>query len=214
MLTEQQRQAVENFDDNILLLARAGSGKTFTVANKIAEGIRRGISPERMLCLTFTVKAAEELRDEAEKFCGDKGVKVYTVHGFCHHILKEYAKASGEFRVPDVADEVDSGEIIKSLLFSATEKGDYSPPDGVSPLPDKQLYKIFSAIKHRRDELGFDKFSIGGYSAATDSLFKESKFKELFSTKKFSAKITDYDLIDLLKTKADEYAAKYDEILR
>ena len=66
MFTAEQSYVIYQNSKNVLLLARAGSGKTFTVANKIAESIKNGLKPEEVLCLTFTVKGAEELKEDVE----------------------------------------------------------------------------------------------------------------------------------------------------
>ena len=71
MLSEMQAKAVKEFDRNVLMLARAGTGKTYTVAQKIVEADKLGIDADKILCLTFTVKAADELKDEIKKSCGD-----------------------------------------------------------------------------------------------------------------------------------------------
>ena len=117
MFTDEQKKVIFNNSDNILLLACAGSGKTFTIAHKIAEEIKSGVSPEEILCLTFTVKGAEELKDDVQKYCGASGVNVFTIHSFCYYVIKEYYKDSGALKEPHVADEVDVGEILYKMLI-------------------------------------------------------------------------------------------------
>ena len=97
MLSEMQAKAVNEFNKNILLLARAGTGKTFTVAQKIVKAESLGIKAEEILCLTFTVKAAEELREDIMKYCGDFHPEVFTIHGFCYRLMREYGRKTGRF---------------------------------------------------------------------------------------------------------------------
>ena len=90
MLSAEQKRAVDIFDKNSLLLAPAGTGKTFTLAHKVAEAIKRGIKPEEILLLTFTVKARDEIKEDVFTYAGERAVNAYTVHGFCFDIIKNY----------------------------------------------------------------------------------------------------------------------------
>ena len=84
-LNKEQRQAVEELEANILLLAPAGTGKTNTLACRIAHIIAENRAlPEEILCLTFTNKACREMRERVEARAGDNGsrVMVKTFHGF------------------------------------------------------------------------------------------------------------------------------------
>ncbi|MDY2879876.1 MAG: ATP-dependent helicase [Candidatus Borkfalkiaceae bacterium] len=214
--TEEQRAVIEDFDRNVLLLARAGTGKTYTIANKIAEAIRRGFCRgEEVLCVTFTVKAAEELREDVDAFCGEKsGAEVCTIHGFCFSLVKAYGKMTGEFRDPSVADEVDAGETLASLLLSYAERGEYKAPDGSPLLPEKQLARVATAVKHRRNELGYGYFDRGGYGEAIADLFRDGSFDELFTVKKKGVRVTDYSFRELLRAKGERFFSDYASILR
>ena len=214
MLTDEQKKAAYNFTDNILLLARAGSGKTFTVAQKISEALKRGYSPESILCVTFTVKAAEEIKNAVEKYSGGVSVDVFTIHGFCYRIIKEFARQTKSIKEPTIADEIDAGEMFYSLLVEAKERGDYDFDEEEPLLSERAYSKILSAVKHERDRLGYDFFTSGGYQEAIDELMGKEEFKELFSAKKHGVKLTDYKLIDLFKRKGGRYLEEYDRTLR
>lgn len=114
-LSEEQKKAVETFDRNVLLLASAGTGKTFTLANKVAEGIKRGIKPEEILLLTFTVKARDEIKDDVLSYAGETAVNAFTVHGFCYELIKEYGYKTRAENLISVIDETDAGELQKRL---------------------------------------------------------------------------------------------------
>jgi DNA helicase-2/ATP-dependent DNA helicase PcrA len=122
MFTDEQKKVIFNNSDNILLLACAGSGKTFTVANKIAEEIKSGVSPEEILCLTFTVKGAEELKDAVQKYCGASGVNVFTIHSFCYYVIKEYYRIAERLKNRTLRTKLTLAKFcIKCLLtFLAT----------------------------------------------------------------------------------------------
>ena len=70
-------------DTSILLHACVGTGKTFALAKRAAEAIRRGVPPERILCVTFTNRAAEEMRRHC-KYCRRTAIKLSrTFHSLC-----------------------------------------------------------------------------------------------------------------------------------
>lgn len=210
MLSEMQAKAVNEFNKNILLLARAGTGKTFTVAQKIVKAESLGIKAEEILCLTFTVKAAEELREDIMKYCGDFHPEVFTIHGFCYRLMREYGRKTGRFSDRQIADEVDEGEIIKAILSDYIASGEYKTADGSVPVSAKNLVKAVSMIKHRRAETNVNYFSPAGYKAAINSLIaKNPDFRECFAVKQGSAKYTDENLISLIDRKGSEFMEKY-----
>ena len=116
---EEQRKVVDNLSENILLFASAGTGKTFTVAHRVANILSSGLAtPEQILCLTFTIKAANEMREDVERIAleAGKGVCVQTIHAFCYKMLKEEeCLQSGRFSQPQVIDEVDEETLLQSI---------------------------------------------------------------------------------------------------
>lgn len=213
-LSPEQSLAVETFDRNILLLAAAGTGKTFTVANKVAAAIKRGIAPSEILCLTFTVKAQEEIKNDVLKYCGENGVRCFTIHGFCYRLIKDYLAESGEGEVLSVADDVDEGELLKRLADGMiAEKSDL--PDDLTLLGEKDITKIVSEIKREKDALGFPYSSEDGYGVALAALLNKQSFVNLFTTRKQnSAQITDYNFLKLLRTRGKEFCLRYSRLLR
>ncbi len=144
----QQRLVIDELDNNILLYASAGTGKTFTVANRVVNILtQKRATPEEILCLTFTIKACNELTEDIQGYVGDEGkrVQVSTIHGFCYKvILEESKRQSNLYASVSVCDEVDQEEILKSILSSrftawtmeeGFQKLNLSPPDlSVCPL--------------------------------------------------------------------------------
>ena len=117
----EQRRVVENLTDNILLFASAGTGKTFTIAHRIAQILASGVATaEQILCLTFTIKAANEMREDIKRIVGNagNGVCVQTIHAFCYHLLREEERLrSSRFSSPQVIDEVDEEGILRSIYL-------------------------------------------------------------------------------------------------
>lgn len=87
----KQQECIDNIEGKYLVLAGPGTGKTFTMIKRIKSMIERGILPEKILCLTFSDAATNEVRTRLEKELqkADVGVNVYTYHGFCNEIISE-----------------------------------------------------------------------------------------------------------------------------
>ena len=114
-LTEQQRQAIVHDEDNALVIAGAGTGKTSTVVGKVGFILKKGwAAPEEILLLAFTSKAAEEMRERIERKLG-VDVKVRTFHGLGLEII---AQAQG--RKPSLGREAEDvsakAQTIKGLI--------------------------------------------------------------------------------------------------
>ncbi len=109
MLNEPQRRAVEHWGRPLLILAGAGSGKTRAITTKIAYLTeRRGIPPRAMLAVTFTNKAADEMRQRATAMLpAAAGANIRTFHSFCNWLLRRYGARAGvdpSFSILDGAD--------------------------------------------------------------------------------------------------------------
>ena len=118
-LNDQQRQAAETLDENILLLAPAGTGKTNTLACRLATIIAQGRAlPEEILCLTFTNKACREMRERIQQLAGSAGsrVVVRTFHGFCYDVVRTEAKRHSDlFSDFTIFDETDCQGLLREL---------------------------------------------------------------------------------------------------
>ncbi len=88
----KQHEAIEILKGQVMLLAGPGTGKTFTVINRIEKMLSDGVNPASILCLTFSDAAASEMRQRLIKKMGVKAssVDIYTYHSFCNDIIKEY----------------------------------------------------------------------------------------------------------------------------
>ncbi|MBP6125922.1 MAG: UvrD-helicase domain-containing protein [Leptotrichiaceae bacterium] len=121
-LNEEQRKAAEKVDGPVLILAGAGSGKTRTVTYRIAHMIKElGISPLNIMALTFTNKAAKEMKERAENLIGpeSQNLVVSTFHSFSVRLLKTYSERIGygtNFNIYDVDDQKSIINKIKKEL--------------------------------------------------------------------------------------------------
>ncbi|MBC8201498.1 MAG: UvrD-helicase domain-containing protein, partial [Planctomycetes bacterium] len=113
VLTEAQQVAVEHNQGPLLVLAGPGSGKTTVVTQRIATMIESGIAPWQILALTFTNKAATEMRERVftlleEKTLHGRGVTVSTFHAFCARVLRDWGDriiGTNTFTIYDTADQ-------------------------------------------------------------------------------------------------------------
>ncbi len=118
-LNEPQRQAVTAADANVLVLAGAGSGKTRVLVHRIVWAIQTmGVSPYSILAVTFTNKAAAEMRSRIENLQGipSAGMWVGTFHGIAHRILRTHYEDVGLPRGFQIIDSDDQLRIIKRIL--------------------------------------------------------------------------------------------------
>ena len=111
-LNREQRQAVECADGPVLIVAGAGSGKTRVLTSRIAYMIERGMDPARILALTFTKKAAGEMKERIGQMVGErKARRIYmgTFHSVFIRFLREFADKIGfppGFTIYDTSDSV------------------------------------------------------------------------------------------------------------
>ncbi|MEE1169748.1 MAG: UvrD-helicase domain-containing protein [Anaerovoracaceae bacterium] len=117
-LNSEQRKAVEMTEGPLLILAGAGSGKTATMTHRIAHLIKdKGVPPYNILAVTFTNKAAGEMRERVEELLGGSvNMWIMTFHAACLRILRMHADVLGYGRDFVVYDPVDTKSVIKKIL--------------------------------------------------------------------------------------------------
>ena len=117
-LNKEQRQAVETLDGPLLILAGAGSGKTRALTYRIANLVDHGVSPWNILALTFTNKAAREMRERTEALLGGsvKDMWVATFHSCCTRILRSDIDKLGRDRNFVIYDDDDQTSLIAAIM--------------------------------------------------------------------------------------------------
>ena len=124
-LNSEQKQAVNQCFGTMLILAGAGSGKTRVLTTRIANLVTNGINPNSIMAVTFTNKAAKEMRERLSKILGEDIVKkmwVGTFHSICGRILRydidKYKTEEGQSWDNNyvIYDETDSNTIIKNAI--------------------------------------------------------------------------------------------------
>lgn len=115
-LNKEQREAVTHIDGPCLVVAGAGSGKTKVLTTRIAYLIENGIYSSNILAITFTNKAAKEMKDRISKIVSDNYAFVGTFHSFGLRIIKENYEALGLAKNFTIIDSEDVLSIIKKIL--------------------------------------------------------------------------------------------------
>ena len=133
-LNPMQQQAVECLDGPLLIMAGAGSGKTKVLTCRIANLLAHGVAPYRILAITFTNKAAAEMRDRVDRLIGDAARDVWlsTFHSFCARFLRfEIESLDGYGKNCVIYDASDTKALIKQCLKSMDLDEKQYPPNSM-----------------------------------------------------------------------------------
>ena len=143
-LNPQQLEAVNYNDGPCLIVAGAGTGKTKTLTTKIAKLIADGCNPSRILAVTFTNKAAQEMRERVEALVAGAGSRVWihTFHSFGVRILRQHAGALGLSRDFAIYDDSDQKKVVSLILEQIGIKD-----------PKKEISQIVSQISRAKDDM-------------------------------------------------------------
>ena len=143
-LNPKQIEAVTHGEGPLLILAGAGSGKTTVLTRRVAHLISRGAPPRSILAITFTNKAADELRTRILALLGEegKGVWAMTFHAACVRILRAEFPALGRSGGFSILDDGDQSKVMKQVLREMDLSEKQYPPSG-----------ILRSISRAKDEL-------------------------------------------------------------
>jgi DNA helicase-2/ATP-dependent DNA helicase PcrA len=179
-LTDSQAKAVFHAEGPLLVLAGPGSGKTRVITYRIAALIDSGFKPYNICAITFTNKAADEMRQRAYSLGSSAGAHISTFHSLCVRILRQYADKAGISPNFSIYDESDQNRCIKQAVKDCELDTTNFPParmlEYISKLKnslidvdafkahaddflDKTLAKIYARYQHilsERNGMDFD----------------------------------------------------------
>ena len=121
-LNQQQREAVETIEGPLLILAGAGSGKTRVIIYRIVRLIETGVRPDRILAVTFTNKAAQEMKERIHKMVGERSrissLFISTFHSLCVRILRRDVEKmqAGYTRNFTIYDTDDQARLVRAIM--------------------------------------------------------------------------------------------------
>jgi len=133
-LNPQQQEAVRAVDGPVLVFAGAGSGKTRVLTYRIAYMVHElDVPPEQILAVTFTNKAAGEMKERIEQLVGEKAARVWagTFHSFCSRMLRTDGQALGIDPNFVIYDEADQQALVKEAVSALNIDAGLYPPESI-----------------------------------------------------------------------------------
>src|SRR5262245_47546405 len=118
-LTWAQQEAVTHFEGPLLILAGAGSGKTRVITRRVAYLLQMGVRPSNILAITFTNKAAGEMRGRVEQLVPGNRVWISTFHSLGARLLRQYGERLGLDRNFTIYDQTDREKLVKMAMEDA-----------------------------------------------------------------------------------------------
>ncbi len=199
-LNEKQIEAVIHNTGPILVIAGPGTGKTRVITHRIAYLIRQhGIKPENILAITFTNKAAQEMRDRVDNEIGEphgSNIKVSTFHAFCVKVLRNHGQQIGLSENFAIFDQ----EIQDEILAEVVKENSLNSED----YPIWLLRNVISEWKCRLDNGQYDIQIDSDFIAEIDDPDAESNLRNALTT--YQNKLAEYNALDfddlLVKTVA------------
>jgi DNA helicase-2/ATP-dependent DNA helicase PcrA len=190
-LNPQQAAAATHGDGPLLIIAGAGTGKTRTLVYRVAHLIERGVAAERILLLTFTRRAAQEMLSRAERLVGTNSKRVHggTFHATAHRLLRRYGPAAGlpkDFTIMDQGDSADLMQLSRAQLGYAAR---------IKRFPKKEtLQYVYS--RHINAGIPVEDIVRDEYAQFVDYLDDFAKIYGDYVRRKQERNLVDYD--DLL----------------
>ena len=157
-LNKEQQQAVQHTEGPLLILAGAGSGKTKVLTVRIAHLLAQGINPYEILAITFTNKAAKEMKSRVEGLVGDVANRIWlsTFHSFCAKFLRfeldNFLGYNSNFTIYDTSD---SQAVIKAALKALNLDDKYYPVGAMIAAISDAKNKLLFASDFRKQARDF-----------------------------------------------------------
>lgn len=143
-LNSEQYEAVTSVDNHVYIIAGAGSGKTRVITTRIAHLIQHhGIKDYRILAITFTNRAANEMKERLEKLVPNSNINAMTIHALCVRILREEIKHLGYSNQFTILDTDDQKRIISNIIKDKKiEMDNYKVSDVISFISNNKIENI------------------------------------------------------------------------
>lgn len=162
-LNEQQREAVEHPGGPLLVFAGAGSGKTRVITYRIAWLIKNGIRPGSIVAVTFTNKAAREMKERVMALIGERGKTLWmgTFHSICGRMLRESGREVGLQRNFVIYDEQDQTSLLRSILRRTNLDEKAITPRAVLNEISRAKERLLTPEQYQKRQTGFFEEIVG-----------------------------------------------------
>ena len=212
-LNKPQQEAVKQSEGPLLIIAGAGSGKTRTITHKVAFLIQeKGVKPENILAVTFTNKAAEEMKERVATLFGKSLVFpiISTFHSFSAQLLRRHAETLGyrnNYSICDVEDQlgvyrrvyqtlnIDSEQLplrmVQAVVSRAKNKGQYASEFKIENLdtPNNQLiaqiFESYQDLLRRSNAMDFDDLILNAVRLLVEDADLARRYSEKLLNGKF-----------------------------
>ena len=222
-LNSEQNKAVEHINGPVLILAGAGSGKTATMTHRMAYMVEQGIDPHNILAVTFTNKAANEMRERVNKLVDDTtGMWIMTFHALCLRMLRYSCELIGYKNGFTVYDETDKKALIKKIYKEllvdekqypvaaaigaiSKAKENEEEPDMMSDPSLQKVYLRYQELLMENNAMDFDDLLWNGVKLLEQSRealeYYAGRFKYIMVDEYQDTNYLQYKLIKLLASK-------------
>lgn len=176
-LTEAQAEAVTTHLGPLLVLAGPGSGKTMVVTRRIAHLVSSGVDPSSILALTFTNKAARQMRERVSQILGEHvagGMQVSTFHAFCARQLRIWSDAAGVSSNYSIWDTSDQRDAAKRAVVDAGLSTSNWPAASVLSAISSAKNKLQDAASFEQEAMDFNDRMIAKVYSRYESLLREN----------------------------------------
>ena len=154
-LTADQQAAVTHGEGPLLILAGAGSGKTRVITRRVAHLLKSGVRPHNILAITFTNKAAGEMKNRVEKLVPGNKVWVSTFHSLGARLLRQYGERLGFDRNFTIYDMDDRNKLVKDALEASGIDNVKFSPDRIGGAISKAKNALLTPPEYQRTATDF-----------------------------------------------------------
>ncbi len=147
-LTDAQREAVTHTEGPLLILAAAGSGKTRVITRRVAHLLQQGVRAGNILAITFTNKAAGEMRQRVEDLAPGNRVWISTFHSMGARLLRQYSERVNLDRNFTIYDMADRARLLKMALEDAGLDNNRFSPDSIGAAVSKAKNQLLSPERY------------------------------------------------------------------
>ena len=154
-VTESQKEAITHIDGPLLVIAGAGSGKTRVITRRVGYLVEQGTDPANILSITFTNKAANEMKERLGEFLDLRGMWISTFHAMCSRILRSEIEHLEFTRNFSIYDSGDQAKCIKDIMKELKLDTDHWRPGAVAASISNAKNELLSAEEFAEYKSGY-----------------------------------------------------------